>query len=153
MKALENIIEIQNYLPHRAPMLMVDFILELNDQEVKTVFEIKSDNLFVADGFFAEVGLIENAAQTCSAIVGQSFFVDEFHQIKEDVEIIGFISGIKKTRIYYLPRVGSTIKTDSILSSRFDTDEYSICTMECKTFCGEQLLFEAEINLFIQEKK
>lgn len=153
MKALEKIIEIQNYLPHRAPMLMVDFILELNDQEVKTVFEIKPENLFVADDFFAEVGLIENAAQTCSAIVGQSFFVDEFQQIKEDVEVIGFISGIKKIKVYHLPKVGSTIKTDSILSSRFDTDDYSICTMECKTFCNEELFFEAEINLFIQEKK
>lgn len=153
MKSLENVIEIQNYLPHRKPMLMVDFILELNDHDVKTIFEIKPDNLFVADTFFTEVGLIENAAQTCSAIVGQSFFVDEFKQVKEDVEVIGFISGIKKITIHLLPEVGNTIRTNAVLVSRFDTADYSICTIECKTFCNEELVLEAEINLFIQEKR
>ena len=153
MKSLENVIEIQNYLPHRKPMLMVDFILELNDHDVKTIFEIKPDNLFVADNFFTEVGLIENAAQTCSAIVGQSFFVDEFKQVKEDVEVIGFISGIKKITIHHLPEVGNTIRTNAVLGSRFDTADYSICTIECKTFCNGELVLEAEINLFIQEKR
>ena len=42
MEQPNNIIEIQNYLPHRTPMLMVDVIHELSDQEVKTVLEIKS---------------------------------------------------------------------------------------------------------------
>ncbi|MEW5674695.1 ABC transporter permease [Flavobacterium enshiense] len=152
MESLQNIIDIQNYLPHRAPMLMVDSILELNDHEVKTVFSIQNDNLFVENGVFAEVGLIENAAQTCSAIVGQTFFIDDDNQVKEDVEVIGFISGIKKTKVYALAKVGETITTDAVLHSRFDADNYSICTMLCKTFQGETLLLEAEINLFIQEK-
>jgi len=153
MQQYENTIDIKHYLPHRAPMLMVDLILELNNQEVKTVFEIKPENLFVENGLFAEVGLIENAAQTCSAIVGQSFFLDENQEVKEDIEVIGFISGIKKVKVLALPQVGTTINTDAILNSRFDTDDYSICTMLCTTFCNEELLFEAEINLFIQEKR
>nr|WP_294935007.1 ABC transporter permease [uncultured Flavobacterium sp.] len=153
MEQYENTIDIKHYLPHRKPMLMVDWILELNTQEVKTVFEIKQENLFVANNVLAEVGLIENAAQTCSSIVGQSFFLDENQEVKEDVEVIGFISGIKKVKVLDLPKVGSTIDTHAILNSRFDTDDYSICTMLCSTFCNEVLLFEAEINLFIQEKR
>lgn len=152
MQSLQNIIEIQNYLPHRAPMLMVDSILELNDREVKTVFTIQDDNLFVENGFFTEVGLIENAAQTCSAIVGQTFFIDEHNQVKENVEVIGFISGIKKAKVHALAKVGDAITTDAVLNSRFDADNYSICTMMCQTFQGKTLLLEAEINLFIQEK-
>ena len=152
MQSLPNTIEIQNYLPHRAPMLMVDLILELNDQEVKTIFEIKDDNLFVNNNYFNEVGLIENAAQTCSAIVGQTFFFDEKQQVKEDVQVIGFISGIKKTTVHALPKVGNVITTDAVLHSRFDADNYSICTIICKTMYAEELLLEAEINLFIQEK-
>lgn len=153
MEQYENTIDIKHYLPHRKPMLMVDWILELNNHEVKTVFEIKAENIFVENGIFAEVGLIENAAQTCSAIVGQSFFLDENQEVKEDVEVIGFISGIKKVKVIALPQVGHTINTDAILHSRFDTDDYSICTMICTTFCNDELLFEAEINLFIQEKR
>lgn len=153
MEQFENVVDIKLFLPHREPMLMVDYILELTPTEVKTIFEIKEDNLFVADGFFSETGLVENGAQTCSSIVGQFFFLDENQQVKEDVEVIGFISGIKKITVHELPEVGSTITTNSVLLSRFDTDEYSIGTMTCQTFCEEVLLFEAEINLFIQEKR
>jgi len=152
MEALHNTIEIQNFLPHRAPMLMVDLILELNDQEVKTIFEIKAENLFVENDCFVETGLIENAAQTCSAIVGQTFFLNEKQEVKEDVQVIGFISAIKKAKVHGLPKVGDTINTEAYLHSRFDTDEYSICTMICKTMNADELLLEAEINLFIQEK-
>lgn len=152
MQSLQNTIEIQNFLPHRAPMLMVDLILELNDQEVKTIFEIKADNLFIENNCFSEVGLIENAAQTCSSIVGQTFFLDEKQDVKEGVAVIGFISGIKKAKVYALPKVGDIITTDAVLHSRFDSDNYCICTMICKTMNGEVLLLEAEINLFIQEK-
>ena len=98
MENFDNVIDIKNFLPHRAPMLMVDHIYELSEQNVKTVFEIKEDNLFVENDFFAEVGLIENAAQTCSSIVGQSFFLDDNHELKKGVEVIGFISGIKKAK-------------------------------------------------------
>ena len=151
MNNTEEIIQIQNFLPHRAPMLMVDYILNLSDTTVKTVFEIKTDNIFVAEGVFAEAGMVENAAQTCSAIVGQTFFVDENQQVKEDVKVIGFISGIKKVTLFDLPKVGETIVTESVLKSRFDSDNYCICTMECKTFVADKLLLDAELNLFIQE--
>lgn len=151
MNQPENIIEIQNYLPHRAPMLMVDVIHELSDQAVKTVLQIKNDNIFVENNRLAEVGLIENAAQTCSAIVAKSYYVDENNEEKDDVNVIGFISGIKKLKVHDLAQVGSVIETNATLLSRFDADGYSICTMGCTTFNNEQLIFEAEINLFLQK--
>jgi predicted hotdog family 3-hydroxylacyl-ACP dehydratase len=151
MQEYKNTIEIRNYLPHREPMLMVDLILELTHQEVKTILEIKKDNIFVEHEAFAEVGLIENAAQTCSAIVGQSFFLDQDQQVKKGVKVIGFISGIKKTNVYSLPKIGDVIHTNSILVSRFDSDSYSICTMKTNTYVNKKLIFDAEMNLFIQE--
>lgn len=148
----QNIIEIQNYLPHREPMLMVDVIHELTDQEVKTVLEIKSDNIFVANGVFAEVGLIENAAQTCSAIVAKSYYVDENDEEKQDVNVIGFISGIKKLKVFDVAKVGDVIQTTAVLVSRFDAEGYRICTMSCTTFNKQNLIFEAELNLFLKEQ-
>lgn len=153
MENFDNVIDIKSFLPHREPMLMVDHVYELSEQNVKTVFKIKENNLFVKNGFFAEVGLIENAAQTCSSIVGQSFFLDDNHELKKGVEVIGFISGIKKAKIYSVPRLGDTIYAKAVLTSRFDADGYCICTMNCLTYNNEELIFEAEINLFIQEKK
>ncbi len=145
-------IDINHYLPHRKPMLMVDLILKMDDQIVETVFEIKPDNIFVQNGFFAEAGLIENAAQTCSAVVAKGYYVDENEQDKKDVDVIGFISALKTMKIFQLPKVGDIIGTNCTLISQFATDDYTLCTMHCTTTVGQTLLLEGEINLFIQEK-
>ncbi|MES2748217.1 MAG: ABC transporter permease [Bacteroidota bacterium] len=146
-------IDIKNYLPHRMPMLMVDMIVAMDNEKVETVFTLKEDNIFLQNNTFVEAGLIENAAQTCSSIVAKGFCVDENNQDKEDVNVIGFISALKTLKIHSLPVVGSTINTKAILSSTFVTDDYTLCTMACTTFCNDILLLEGEINLFIQEHK
>lgn len=144
-------ININNFLPHRAPMLMVDLVMEINDERVTSVFTINEDNIFVENGIFAESGLIENAAQTCSAIVGKQYFFDEDDEANQDVNIIGFISAIKTMKIHILPKTGTTITTKVELGSKFVSDDYTICTVNCRTFDKELLLLEGEINLFIQE--
>ncbi len=146
-------VSIQEFLPHRPPMLMVNTLEHLSLEDVITQFTIQPSDVFVENGQFVEAGLIENAAQTCSAIVGQSFFFDTNNQLRTDVKVVGFISGMKKITIHSLPKVHSTITTKAHLLSRFDTEEYSICAMSCKTFEKEILLFEAEINLVIRERQ
>lgn len=148
---MDTTIDIKNYLPHRKPMLMVDMILIMDDEKVETIFEIKANNIFIQNNTFIEAGLIENAAQTCSSVVAKDYFVDENNQDKSGVDVVGFISAIKTLKIHKLPEVGNTIKTISTLVSKFVTDDYSLCTMSCKTFNNEELLLEGEINLFIQE--
>jgi predicted hotdog family 3-hydroxylacyl-ACP dehydratase len=145
-----NSVEIKHYLPHRAPMLMVDYILEIDNEKVETVFKIKTSNIFLQNDFFSESGLIENMAQTCSMIVAKDYFVDENYNDKEEVNVIGFISAIKTLKIHSLPQVGSTIVTKAILVSKFISESYSLCTIKCKTFKEEDILLEGEITLFIQ---
>ena len=88
--------DVHNFLPHRAPMLMVDKLLSLTDDSVSSSFRITTSCPFInTNQFLSESGLIENNAQTCSAIVGQKFFDDS------DLEgtgnkVVGFISTIKK---------------------------------------------------------
>lgn len=146
-------IDIKKYLPHRAPMLLVDTILSIDENEVVTTFKINSDNIFLKNDTFVESGLIENAAQTCSAIVAQPLFTSKKKFLKNDLKVIGFISAIKNLKVHQLPAVSSEIHTKGVLGSRFDTDDYALCTMHCTSFHKEELLFEAEINLFIQEEK
>jgi len=149
MKDLSSL-DISNFLPHRAPFLMVDKLLSLDDENVSTSFEIKKDCIFVENNLFSEIGLLECAAQTCSSIVGRSFFEED------DIEgtgtkLIGFISTIKKAIIISCPKVGDTIITKSKLLSRFDHKEYSICTLKCNIYKDKNELISCEINLFIQE--
>jgi len=145
------IVDIQNFLPHRAPLLMVDLILNLNANFVETTFLIKEDNIFVDKGTFIEAGIIENTAQTCSSIVGKKYFVDENGTENENVSVIGFISALKNVKIYALPKVGDTITTKANLVSKFVGDDYTLCTMSCESLLGEKTLLECEINLFIQK--
>ncbi|WP_299179559.1 ABC transporter permease [uncultured Chryseobacterium sp.] len=141
----DNFINIHNYLPHREPMLMVDYILELTKENVITSFVITPNNVFVHNGTFAESGLIENMAQTCSSILGQSFFENP----EADTKVIGFITNIKKIEIFSLPKVGDKIISKASLISQYE----NICNIFCETFNSDELLIRAEINLFIQEVK
>ncbi|RMZ60535.1 ABC transporter permease [Chryseobacterium nematophagum] len=140
-----SIIDIRNFLPHREPMLMVDSILELTTEKVTTTFKILEKNIFVHNNELAEVGLIENLAQTCSSITGQNFFKDP----NIEVQIIGFITNIKKIEILSLPKVGNTIISQATLLSQFE----NICNILCEASSNNKLLIKAEITLFIQELK
>ena len=144
-------VDIQNYLPHRAPMLMVDLILEIDANFVETIFLIQEDNIFVDNNIFIEAGLIENTAQTCSSIVGKKYFFEEDGTENENVNVLGFISALKNLKIHSLPKVGDTIITKATLVSKFTGDDYTLCTMNCESLLGDQLLLECEINLFIQK--
>jgi predicted hotdog family 3-hydroxylacyl-ACP dehydratase len=144
-------VDIQNYLPHRAPMLMVDLILDIDSNFVETTFLIKEDNIFVDNNIFIEAGLIENTAQTCSAIVGKKYFFEEDGTENENVNVIGFISALKNLKIHSLPKTGDTITTKANLVSKFTGDDYTLCTMSCQSLLEDKILLECEINLFIQK--
>lgn len=127
-------------------MQMVDTITDISNTHVVTEFEVKSTCIFVEEGKFAEVGLIENMAQTCSAIVGQFLFGIE----DTSNYVIGYISAIKKLELFALPKVQEVVRTEAELLSRFDTDEYYICSMRCNAFVGDILIATAEMNLVIK---
>lgn len=130
-------------------MLMVDKHIVLTDELIKTEFKILTDNVFVSDGLFQESGLIENIAQTCSIIVGSSYFTDADAENNSDV--IGFISAIKFIHIHKLPKINSTLQSVGNLKSRYDGDDFSICTMLGEIFCNDVLLLNCELNLFIKK--
>lgn len=103
-------ISIHKYLPHRPPMQMVDTITDISNTHVVTEFEVKSTCIFVEEGKFAEVGLIENMAQTCSAIVGQFLFGIE----DTSNYVIGYISAIKKLELFALPKVQEVVRIEQM---------------------------------------
>ena len=147
----QNITDITKYLPHREPMLMVDIIDYIDDHYVETTFHIPPQVIFASNGRFTEVGLIENAAQTCSAIVGQRYFFDENHNEIENVEVVGFISAVKKIEIFRLPETGNKIHTKAVLESEFNGGDYTICTMKVDIFGHNVLLLSGVMNLFLQK--
>lgn len=143
-------LDISNFLPHRKPMLMVSSVLEIDDTSVVTQFHILEDCVFLENKELSETGLIENAAQAASGVVGQTFFD------KDDLEgtgnkLVGYISAIKKIEIFDLPKLGETIVTKAKLLSRFDTGEMTMCSLAAETFLGEKLIVSSTMNFLIHE--
>jgi predicted hotdog family 3-hydroxylacyl-ACP dehydratase len=143
-------IDVSNYLPHREPMLMVTSVLAIDAISVSTQFYISEACIFLNDGKLSEAGLIENAAQAATGIVGQTFFE------KDDLEgsgnkLVGYISAIKRIEIFQLPSAGQTIVTNAKLLSRFDTGEVTLCSLEAETFLDEKLIVSSTMNFLIHE--
>ncbi|MFS4493076.1 ABC transporter permease [Maribacter sp. 2308TA10-17] len=144
-------INIENFLPHRPPMLMECKTPYLDAESVETHFKITEASIFTdKKGLFSEPGLIETAAQACSAITGQDFFEDD------DLEgvgnkVVGYISAIKKVEIFLLPKVGDTLITKAKLISRFDTGEISMCTIESSSYRNDDIVINCTFNFLIHE--
>lgn len=146
-------IEIKKYLPHLKPMLMVDAIEHICTEEVLTHFHVSDDCIFVTNNELTETGLIENAAQTCSAISGQHYFNEEpAADVQNNPSVIGFISSIKKITVYKLPEINQLIQTKAYLISQVQMPGYSICTLKVTTFHSDTLFLEGEMNLFLQKR-
>jgi len=96
---------LESYIPHRKPFIMIDNLLQATNESFRSDFFIDSNNILAEDGFFQEMGLIENIAQTCAAAF--SYMDAE----KEENPRIGFIGAISKLTVYELPAVNSSIVT------------------------------------------
>ena len=100
-------IDIQELLPQRPPILMVDRLLSADDKRAETELLVRTDNIFVENGTLKTYALIENMAQTCAAQLG---FADVYVNGKKDVRI-GYIGAVKRMQIENSPRVGETLRT------------------------------------------
>ena len=149
IKSNQNI-AIQQFLPHRQPMLFVDTIILIETNYVEAIYTIKSGQLFLQNDYFLEIGLIENMAQVCSSIIGQKYFIDDDLQ-KGD--LIGYISTIKTCTIYNLPKINQTILTKAKLLEVFDYEDYAISTMETQVFIDDKVYATATLNLLLQNHK
>lgn len=96
---------IEDYIPHRFPFIMIDNLVIVNKEHFESDFVIDENNILVKNDIFQEAGLIENIAQTCAASFG---FLDK---AENDKPKIGFIGAISRLVLYELPPVNSKITT------------------------------------------
>ena len=67
---MDNILDL---IPQRAPIVMVDEFLGIDNNVSKTRFTVKEENIFVDNNQLSECGLIEHIAQSAAARVGFIF--------------------------------------------------------------------------------
>lgn len=134
-------LDIQEYIPQRPPIVMIDRIVDISESKVVCEFLVKNDNLFVVDGKFPEPGIIENMAQTIAAGAG--------YRARENNEKVklGYIAAIKNLNIHNLPSVGDVLNT----SVQIVNEVFSVTIVQAEVVCGSSKIADCEMRIFIEE--
>ena len=130
--------DITQYIPQRAPIVMVHALVEADDEHAVTQLAIEPDNIFVSNEFFAEPGLVENIAQTAAMHVG-------YQCSKKNIPIpIGYIAAVKDLKIQRLPKQHTQITTAvkitnkvldvTVVEGRVEQEGNLICSCEMRIF-------------------
>lgn len=99
--------EIEQLIPQRAPVRMVDKLLEADENTGLAALTIQPDNYFLDDaGNLSEAGLIEHIAQSASALSGYQARIEGETQIPT-----GYIGEIRDFRCFRYPHVGEELRT------------------------------------------
>lgn len=107
-------IGIEQLIPQRAPIRMVDELLSAAGREGTCRFVIRSDNCFLeADGSFSAAGLVEHIAQSASALCG-------YHALERGAlqPPKAFIGEVKHFYCYRQPRIGEVLQTHIKLNTQ-----------------------------------
>ena len=99
---MDNILDL---IPQRAPIVMVDEFLGIENDVSRTRFTVHSDNIFVDNNEFSECGLIEHIAQSAAARVGH------IYKSRNLPVPIGYIGSVNNFVIAQNPKVGEVIST------------------------------------------
>lgn len=128
---------LEELLPQRSPMIMVDALVYYDKKSLVSELTISEENIFVADGFLSETGLLEHIAQSVALHTGYTGYLEE-KLTKE-----GYIGAIKKAELLKTPAVNETIETEieiiheaigiTLVKTTTKLEQEVIATTEMKT--------------------
>lgn len=130
---------ITEYIPQRAPIVMVDNLLFSDELTSLSNLMIKPQMLFVENGRFTEPGLMENIAQTIAARAG---YHSKQHQLPVPT---GFIGSFKDLEIFELPKVDTEIQTEVQMKH----EVLNVSAYEGKVTQNGKLLAKCEIKIVV----
>lgn len=97
---------IEQLIPQRAPIKMVDALEHVNGDVATTAFTIRPDNIFLEEGQLIEAGLIEHIAQSALVFAGQRIW-----QAGGNVPLLGLLGEVKGFQLSQRPVVGDVLHT------------------------------------------
>lgn len=133
--------DIIDYIPQRAPFVMVDEIVQANEAASVTRFTIRQGHLFVNDGMFTEAGLVENMAQTAAAGTGYRTHAEGLPPQ------IGYIGAIKNLVVYKLPLIGDTITTEITFAHQV----LNVHVVNGSVMLDGEQIASCELKIFLQQ--
>jgi predicted hotdog family 3-hydroxylacyl-ACP dehydratase len=130
---------IEQLIPQRPPMVLVDALVEADEQGGLSIFDVRADGIFVAEGCLQEAGLLENMAQTAAAWSGMRAYRES------RPPDIGFIGGLGKVGILNNPPVGARLST----RIRILHEVMNATIAEGSVFYEGQMIATCELKIFL----
>lgn len=150
---MKNYPEIEELIPHRKPILCIDKVLLVDGLMAETHYKIEESCLFFTDGFFSEMGLLENAAQS-SFVFLKFFFANSSENLwSEGKDSVGFISHITSMETHFLPKSGDELFTTTETELVFDTENLKICNVKAEIFVNSKTAFTTEMKMILQTRE
>jgi predicted hotdog family 3-hydroxylacyl-ACP dehydratase len=128
---------IKNYIPQREPFIMIDNLLSATNDNYKSNFLIRSDNIFLRENKLEPYGLIENIAQTCAAGLAASM------KSPANKSMDGFLASISRLEAHSWISVNDTVQTEIIKKFEFD----NMYAFEGICYCDNELILKCEMKI------
>ena len=132
---MANIIDL---IPQRAPIMMVDEFLGIEESVSKSSLTVREDNIFVDDATLSECGLIEHIAQSAAARVGYIF------KSKNQPIPLGYIGSVNNFELKAKAKVGERVFTTievlqevfniTLIQARCYVEDVEIASCKMKIF-------------------
>lgn len=136
-------IDIERLIPQRHPIRMVDRLISYDNGCAVTELTIRPDNFFVEeDGLLLEAGLIENIAQSASAMAG-------YEAIKAGAAQppVGYIGEVKNFRLLRRPAPGEKLTTTINKGPEVE----GVTIVVGRTESNGETLAETQMKIFINK--
>jgi 3-hydroxymyristoyl/3-hydroxydecanoyl-(acyl carrier protein) dehydratase len=130
--------DITSLIPQKYPFVMVGKLLLVDETLTKSSFVIKSDNLFVKNGFFQEAGLMENIAQTAALRAG--YLAISVNKAVEN----GYIGSVKDFEVLQLPQINDELLTEISIENRI----FNVTVFVGKIWLNTILIASCEMKVF-----
>lgn len=140
MRAIEDI-ALKELIPQRPPFVMIDRLVSSDAVYSVTQLEVRSDNVFVADGRMTAAGLVENIAQTCAARIGY-INLNSGESVK-----IGVIGSISNLNIARTPKVGEHLVTTIKLLE----EVFQVTLVEAVVMSGDEVLAQCNMKIALTD--
>ena len=135
--------KIEELIPQRSPIMMVDELLEVVGDECTCRLVVREDNFFLEeDGMMAEPGVIEHIAQSASAFAGYRAVADGATEPP-----VGYIGEVKNFRLNRRPRLGDVLDTTICMGATVG----GVTIITGTTLAGQETIAETQMNIFVRD--
>ncbi len=133
--------DILEYIPQRAPIVMVNEFYGIEENESCSGLKVTEGNIFCEDGVLSDGGIIEHIAQSAALRVGYAY------KSRGEAVPLGFIGSVNKFVCERHPRVGEKLYTTITV----ETEVMGISLVGAKVESGGEKIAECKMKIFIEQ--